>query len=74
MGRFRERERSFQEEVMKTQDDSMKKLYSAVKASTEKIAKNNGFDLVIQAEPLFATAKNDLTSSVKKDLESKDKL
>ena len=69
-----ERERAFQEEVMKTQDESMKKLYTAVKASTEKIAKKNGFDLVIQAEPLFSTAKNDLTSSVKKDLESKDKL
>lgn len=69
-----EKERSFQEEVMKTQDESMKKLYSAVKTATEKIAKKNGFELVIQGEPLYVTAKYDITSAVKKELEGKDKL
>lgn len=66
-----ERERAFQEEVMKTQDDSMKKLYAAVRTATEKVAKKNGFDLVLQGEPLFAVTKFDITSSVKKELESK---
>ena len=65
-----EKERSFQEEVMKLQDQSMKKLYSLVKDATKTVAKKNGFDIVLQGEALYVTPQYDITKDVKSAVES----
>lgn len=66
-----EQERAFQEQAMKMQDESMKKLYAAVKDATKEVAKKRGFDVVLQGEPLYIANNNDITASVKKIVESK---
>ena len=65
------RERTFQEEVMKMQEESMQKLYAVVKASTKKVAQEQGFEIVLQGEALYVSNdKYDLTTKVKKAVEN----
>ena len=64
-----EKEGAFQEEVMKLQDQSMKKLYALVKESTKKIAQKQGFEIVLQGEALYAAGNYDITKEVKKTVE-----
>ena len=64
-----EKERAFQEEVIKLQDQSMKKLYTLVKDATKKVAQKNGFEIVLQGEALYITEKYDITKEVKKAVE-----
>ena len=66
-----ERERAFQDEVMKMQDASMKKLYGAVKDAAKEIATQKGFDVVLQGEPLYIANNGDITSQVKSLVEKK---
>ena len=64
------KERAFQEEVMKLQEQSMKKLYKLVKDATKKVAEKNKFDIVLQGEALYAKPQFDITSEVKKSVEN----
>ena len=65
-----EKERAFQEEVMKLQDQSMKKLYSLVKDATKSVATKQGFDIVLQGEALYVTPQYDITKEVKRAVEN----
>ena len=66
-----ERERAFQDEVMKMQDESMKKLYAAVKDAAKEVATRQGFDVVLQGEPLYIANNGDITTQVKTLVEKK---
>lgn len=65
-----EKERAFQEEVMKLQDQSMKKLYSLVKDATKTIAQKQGFKIVLQGEALYVADQYDITKEVKRAVEN----
>lgn len=65
-----ESERAFQEQVMKLQDESMKKLYNLVKSASTKIATAKGFEIVLQAEPLYVKSQYDITKEVKTAVEN----
>tara|TARA_B100001989_G_C24522847_1_gene456873 strand:- start:271 stop:786 length:516 start_codon:yes stop_codon:yes gene_type:complete len=65
-----EKERAFQEEVMKLQDQSMKKLYGLVKDATKTVAKKQGFNIVLQGEALYVTDQYDITKEVKRAVEN----
>ena len=63
------KERDFQEVAIKTQEESMKKLFDLVKSASAKIAANKGIDLVLNAEALFAKGQYDITKEVRAEVE-----